>query len=285
MSNIKEDAQGEPMGVGKVLTTTRAFPSTLYDIGDLTRFPKPQKNSSSDLLPPVKNAMCNFSDKEMQVQEQYLREVTALWSQNMWAYQSLDNILSSDMETDMAFQKISDILNQQKAIAPLIQDRVSVLLSNITLRRRDMVLKQTPCSKMKDDSKINLRSSSLLQDKLFVVDKELREREEHEKNTRDMMSAMKTTVTVNIPGLGKNFQAKAQPQAKQTQQKEPESPAPTFQQPTTPTGYAGAQNFKAQRGRGAFRGTNPNPRGRGRGQRGGSRGRYNKGRGRGQFNQ
>ena len=284
MSNIKEDTQGEPMGVGKVLTTTRAFPSILYDIGDLTRFPKPQKNSSSDLLPPVKNAMCTLSDKEMQTQEQYLREVTALWSQNMWAYQSLDNILSSDMETDMAFQKITDILNQQKAIAPLIQDRLSVLLSNITLRRRDMVLKQNPCSKMKDDSKINLRSSSLLQDKLFVIDKELREREEHERTTRDMMSAMKTTVTVNIPGLGKNFQAKAQPQAKQTQQKEPESsPAPTFQQPTTSTGYAGAQNFKAQRGRGAFRGTTP--RGRGRGQRGGSRGRYNKGRGRGQFNQ
>jgi hypothetical protein len=228
-----------------------------------------------------------MTDRDLQIQEQQLREITTLWSQNMWAYQAMSNILNSDLEVDDAFEKLTDVLNQQKAVAPLIQDRISVLLSNTVLRRRDLVLKQTPRTKMKEESVIDLRATPLTQEKLFVIDSELRRNEEHDRTNRDILTAIAKPVNLVIPGLGKAYQQRGNTQKQTQQKKDTETPTPTaFQQPANPTGYAGTSNFKPQRGRNAFRGNNNNnPRGRGRGSRG-SRGRNsNRGRGRGNWTQ
>ena len=286
MSSVKEDSQGEPMGTGKLLSTTRNFPKFMYDIGDLSKFPKPQKNTESDLLPAAKNAVLNLSDKDLQSQEQQLREMTTLWSQNMWAFQAMNMILNSDMEADEAFEKLSDVLNQQKAVAPLIQDRLSVLLSNTVLRRRDLILKQTPCNKMKEESIIDLRATSLTQEKLFVIDSDLRKKEESEKTSRELLTAIAKPVNLVVPGMGKAYQQRGNTrnQRQNYQKKDTDTTPPAFQQPEASTGFAGASNYKAQRGRAPFRGNRDNTRARGRGSRG-SRGRGNRGRGRGNWTQ
>jgi hypothetical protein len=286
MESVKTDSMGDTLGIGKWLTNTRGFPARLYEPGDQHSLHKPQKASTSDLLPNVKASLSSFSDKELQSQEQSMREMSVLWSQNIWGMQAIDTILCSDLEADEAFDRISHINNQLKAVAPLIQDRISVILSNTVLRRRDLVLRQYPCTKYKRDSIVDLRASPLTDEKLFVIPPELKEKEDAEKTSRDMIAAINRPVTVHLAG-----QNQYQNQAKQNQNQTNQPKAndnqqgQAFQQPSTSTGYAGARNFKKQRNRGnaySFRGNynqnqdyssnNYNTRGRGRGGRDRGRG-------------
>jgi hypothetical protein len=71
-------------------------------------------------------------ERELQTQKQQLSETVALWSQTMLGFQAMDNTLSS--EAHEALAEVSALANKHKSVAPMIQDRLSVLLAYTPLR-------------------------------------------------------------------------------------------------------------------------------------------------------
>jgi hypothetical protein len=274
--NAVQDNKGTPIPVGQTLKSTRKFPHNYMDLGNLQNFSSAQRKTKlTPMVPEFKATFVQLTNAEIESQETMIRETVTMWSHMRWAMQSMENILQSENIPEMEGSMLRSITDQLKDFSPLMDDRLSTLLANTALKRRDVFLGASSAKNLKEDSVSQLRSSSLLQPELFQIHKEIRRLEEAEKASRDMLQAMRNqTVNVNIPGLAKltgQF-----PQANNTKPAEQTTPAQTtttsavqdsFQTSTSTNRGSGYRNFKDRRNKQSFRGRG--------GYRGGWRGNQN----------
>ncbi len=159
------------------------------------------------------------------------------------------------------FDHIRAVVNQQKSLAPLLQDRITTLLSNVLLKRRDSTLSTYQARALKEDTVIELRATDFLEERVIKIPEGIKEVESEKKSNRDLLGVLRRqTLKVTLPS---NFQT--QPQSKDDKSTTTAAAAAgsSFQvqaQTTQATGFSGAKNYKKQNY--AFRGN------RGRGNRG-----------------
>jgi hypothetical protein len=178
-------------------------------------------------------------------------------------------VLSSDAPKEQQDRLLATLIEQQQYAAPILEDRLTTGLANLTLKRRDSILQHQNAKKVSQETKSHLRSSSLLEENLFDLPKEIIEKEMLEVRNKELISALRQKQTVNVKVQGQKFQQfvpQPQPQQQHAQANLPFS-APN---PTTPAEFSGQKNFKPQKGRGKGKGQargkgSNKPRGRGRG--------------------
>ncbi len=250
--SVKRSRDGEPLKVGKLLTTTRNIRKELHTLADVPDFHKAAKDAESDsFLPAIHRKSLTWTEAEVKAQEMQLRELTLLWSQNLWGLQTLDSILDSEAPSQEMLNHIKAVVNQQKMAAPLVQDRITTLLSNVLLKRRDLTLSTFQAKALKEDTIVELRATDFLEDKIIRIPEGIKEIEAEKKSNRDLLSVLRRqTLKVTLPT---NFQS--QPQPKEDKSASAAAAGASFQvqaQTTQATGFSGAKNYKKQNN--AFRG-------------------------------
>ena len=260
--SVRRNKDGEPLKVGKYLSTTRNIRKELHTLSDVPEFHKPAKEAESDsFLPSVNRKAITLSETEVKAQETQLRELALLWSQNLWGLQTLDSIMDTGDTSQQMFDHIKAVINQQKQVAPLFQDRITTLLSNVLLKRRDNTLASYNAKVLKEDTLVELRSTDFLEEKVIKIPDNIKEVESEKKSNRDLLGVLRRqTLKVTLPD---NFQGQAQSKDVKATSATAAAAGTSFQvqaQTTQGTGFSGAKNYKKQNQ--AFRGN------KGRGGRG-----------------
>ena len=261
--SVKKNKDGEPLKVGKFLSTTRNIRKEIHTLSDVPEFHKSAKEAEADsFLPAVNRKAITLSESEVKAQEIQLRELALLWSQNLWGLQTLDSIMDSGDTSEQMFDHIKAVINQQKQAAPLFQDRITTLLSNVLLKRRDNTLASFNAKALKEDTLVELRATDFLEEKIIRIPDSIKEVESEKKSNRDLLGVLRRqTLKVTLPA---NFQGQTQSKDVKATSAAASAAGTSFQvqaQTTQGTGFSGAKNYKKQnqafrgnRGRGGFRG-------------------------------
>jgi len=140
----KSGTVAEPLVVGSFLKAQRSFSTKHWDPAGLNSFSTPLRRNHTlpkELFTQSSlNKYSNVTDKDLQQQEQDLREVLASWSALRWSFSGLSQLLDSDLDKDRAYAILRSLVSEQEVLAPVIEDRLTTMLTNTILRRRDMLL-------------------------------------------------------------------------------------------------------------------------------------------------
>jgi len=131
------------------------------------------------------------ADKDLAQQEQELREILAAWSVLRWSFSGLSQLIDSDMTKEQAFSVIQSLVEEQESLAPVIEDRLSTMLTNTILRRRDILLSSSSAKALQEQNLVELRASPLDGPELLSFPQDLVTEERELKSSRALIAALK----------------------------------------------------------------------------------------------
>jgi hypothetical protein len=287
----KSDGKAGPYEVGTVLNIQgrKNFPRFFYP-SDVPAFARPMdpKSQLSSFLDKAQSPCdsISFSDKEMKDQEMEAKRMISTQSVLHWGHDALENLtdqLSRGRNPDEVVEDLRILLQEQREAIPVLEDCLCTHLSNIVLRRRDMLLKSLQYKDLSPEALVKLRASKLTGKDLLEVDVDLFREERKHRSEQTMFHIAKAAAsapsTSSSKGKGK------QPYKKRKQQSSTSVSQPQQQQQGkgnkkgkgkgssayTYTGYqrqtqSGGQPQSAQGNQGSQAQA---PKGRGRGGKGG----------------
>jgi len=193
----KSGTVAEPLVVGSFLKPQRSFTTKLWDPAGLSSFTTPLRRNHTlpkELFTQSSlSKYANVTDKDLQQQEQDLREVLASWSALRWSFSGLSQLLDSDLDKDRAYAILRSLVSEQEVLAPVIEDRLTTMLTNTILRRRDMLLSSSAGKQLQEDNLVELRASPLEGPDLLNFPPELVTEERELKSSRALIAALKSS--------------------------------------------------------------------------------------------
>jgi len=192
----KTGSVSEPLTVGNFLKPQRVFLNKLWEPAEAIGFTTPLRKNHS-LPKELFNIQSlekttKVSDKDLAHQEQEVRETLAAWSVLRWSFSGLSQILESDMTREQAFGVLKSLVEEQESLAPVIEDRLSTLLTNTVLRRRDILLSSSSAKHLQDENLVELRASPLDGPELLSFPQELVSEERELKSSRALLAALRS---------------------------------------------------------------------------------------------
>jgi len=198
LSNMSRSGSvAEPLVVGSFLKPQRSFSTKLWDPAGLSSFTTPLRRNHT--LPrelfsqSSMSKSSTVSDKDLQQQEQELREVLASWSALRWSFSGLSQLLDSDLDKDQAYVILRSLVQEQEVLAPVVEDRLTTMLTNTILRRRDMLLASSAGKQLQEENLVELRASPLEGPDLLNFPPELVSEERELKSSRALIAALKSS--------------------------------------------------------------------------------------------
>jgi len=193
----KSGTVAEPLVVGSFLKAQRSFSTKHWDPAGPSSFSTPLRRNHTlpkELFTQSSlNKYSNVTDKDLQQQEQDLREVLASWSALRWSFSGLAQVLDSDLDKDRAYAILRSLVSEQEVLAPVIEDRITTMLTNTILRRRDMLLSSSAGKQLQEDNLVELRASPLEGPDLLNFPPELVTEERELKSSRALIAALKSS--------------------------------------------------------------------------------------------
>jgi len=202
MREVKDGKdRGESLSVGKFLKTDRSFPKKVWTPPDRPKMYLPGvrvNKSLEELIPEISDTSSALKDVEWAAMEAKLRELLIALSQMKWVFEAqaafVDTVIPENSPDDI--WKIPETINtSMDFILTFMLDNITTQLSNIILRRRDLVLSQT--SNLRPQVVSELRSQSVLQSELLQVDRETCERQAAQVERQVMVQSLKASLERN----------------------------------------------------------------------------------------
>ena len=193
--------RGESLSVGKFLKTDRSFPKKVWTPPDRPKMYLPGvkiNKTLEELIPEISDTTSTMKDVEWATIEAKLRELLIALSQMKWVFEAqaafVDAVIPENSPDDI--WKIPETINTSlDYILTFMLDNITTQLSNVILRRRDMVLSQT--SNLRPQVVSDLRSQSVLQTDLLKIDRETCERQAAQVERQVMVQSLKASLDRN----------------------------------------------------------------------------------------
>jgi len=190
--------RGESLSIGKFLKADRFFPKRVWSPSDKPRWYLPSvrvNKSLEELIPGIHDTSCPVKDGDWALMEAKLRELLIALSQLKWvleAHSAFVDTVIPEASPDGVW-RITDTFNLSlDYILTLMLDNLSTQLSNIVLRRRDLVLNQA--TNLRPQVVSELRGQSILQTELLQVDRETCERQAAQLERQVMVQSLKASL-------------------------------------------------------------------------------------------
>ena len=199
MREVKDSKdRAEPLAIGKYLKTERSFPKRQWVPPNKPKvhLPSIRVNRSFDqLISGVRNVNASLTDVELAIMETQVRESVLAISNLKWVFEAqsafVQHLLPENAGEDL--RRIPHTIdNSVDFILTYLLDQLSVQLSNIVLRRRDLVLQQA--DKMSQSMVTDLRAQPVLQSELIEVQQEVCERQVERLERQAMVQSLSSTV-------------------------------------------------------------------------------------------
>jgi len=192
----KTGSISDPLTVGNFLKPQRTFLHKLWEPAETVGFTTPLRKNHSlpkelfNLQSLEKST--KVTDKDLAQQEQEVRETLAAWSVLRWSFSGLSQLIDSDMTKEQVFAVIKSLVEEQESLAPVIEDRLSTMLTNTALRRRDILLSSSSAKHLQDENLVELRASPLDGPELLSFPQDLVSEERELKSSRALIAALKS---------------------------------------------------------------------------------------------
>jgi len=191
----KSESISDPLTVGNFLKPQRNFLHKFWEPAGTVGFTNPLRKNHS-LPKELFNVQsieksAKITDKDLAQQEQELRETLAAWSVLRWSFSGLSQLIDSDMSKEQAFTVIQSLVEEQESLAPVIEDRLSTMLTNTILQRRDILLASSSGKQLQEENLVELRVSPLDGPELLSFPPELVTEERELKSSRALIAALK----------------------------------------------------------------------------------------------
>jgi len=199
MKEVREgNDRGESYLIGKFLRADRPFPRRAWTPPDRPRmflYSMRIKKSLEELIPGISDTSMAVKDAEWAAMEARLRELLIALSQLKWVFEAqaafVDSVIPEN--SPEGIWRIPETINtSMDYILTFMLDNISTQLSNIVLRRRDLILRQA--TSLRPQVVLELRGQPVLQTELLKVDSEICEKQAAQVERQVMVQSLKASL-------------------------------------------------------------------------------------------